>query len=100
MQFGDMVQPRTSPYIRTPYQPHTLVGLYFNLVCVNATFYFLRFSEQDLLVTSFCSDVYFSMNYLNWDMQFMLGLSTAARFVTIFFLLSSHINHTLSRDST
>jgi hypothetical protein len=33
MQFGDMVQPRTSAYIRAPPRPYSLTGLHFNLVC-------------------------------------------------------------------
>ncbi|RVW85932.1 Protein detoxification 41 [Vitis vinifera] len=46
---GDMVQPRSCAYIRPPPQPYSLTGLH-----------------------SIC------MNYLNWDITFMLGLSAGA----------------------
>ena len=78
-----MVQPRTSTDIWAPFRPNNLSGLHFNLVGPHYYFifyyYYFFFHQHCYLTRQF---LWRSMNYLNWDINFMLGLSAAARFVT------------------
>lgn len=84
MQFGDMVLSRTGAYIRPAQRSDNLARLYLYKVyycCQRSSLWFL-FLFPNLYFFPMCLN--FSMNYLNWDMQFMLGLAAAARYLATF----------------
>lgn len=84
MQFGDMVLSRTGAYIRPAQRSDNLARLYLYKVyyCQRSSLWFL-FLFPNLYFFPMCLNC--SMNYLNWDMQFMLGLAAAARYLATYF---------------